>query len=305
MPIVKANSNKSYNNGYAISLNPNKSIKSTKVWNNIGVTNFVEIPLPEDSLGVTDENNLFHEAILLNANQYGPIITLKGLLGSDQASSGYQSVGTVVGRMPIRDNYGTFLGYFPIYDNVSSSPAQPLSISQGGTNSISASGAIVNLLPTSNGEDNQFLKNVGSGLPPIWHTAGDVMTNGNNIFYGINYFEKGLNVGYDAGGVRSWNIQLTGTGGGGTGWGAESYLTMILNRNTNTTSTFIGDTSSGNILVVNNNNGQSSVSISGLTYTNNDVEITDSTKGIILRSPNGSRWRITVDNTGALVRTSI
>jgi hypothetical protein len=32
-----------------------------------------------------------------------------------------------------------------------------------------------------------------------------------------------------------------------------------------------------------------------------DIEITDAAKGIILRSPNGSRWRLTVDNAGALV----
>ena len=36
-----------------------------------------------------------------------------------------------------------------------------------------------------------------------------------------------------------------------------------------------------------------------------DIEITDFTKGIILRSPNNSRWRITIDNTGSLIITSI
>lgn len=36
-----------------------------------------------------------------------------------------------------------------------------------------------------------------------------------------------------------------------------------------------------------------------------DMEITDSAKGVILKSPNGSRWRVTIDNTGALTTTSI
>jgi hypothetical protein len=36
-----------------------------------------------------------------------------------------------------------------------------------------------------------------------------------------------------------------------------------------------------------------------------DVEITDSTKGIILTSPDASRWRVTVDNTGSLTTTEI
>jgi hypothetical protein len=49
--------------------------------------------------------------------------------------------------------------------------------------------------------------------------------------------------------------------------------------------------SSGNVLASVNNTG--------------DVEVTDATKGIILKSPNGSRWRITVGNTGTLTTTAI
>lgn len=39
--------------------------------------------------------------------------------------------------------------------------------------------------------------------------------------------------------------------------------------------------------------------------TANDIEITDSTKGIILKSPDGTRWRITIDNAGNLIRTTL
>jgi hypothetical protein len=35
----------------------------------------------------------------------------------------------------------------------------------------------------------------------------------------------------------------------------------------------------------------------------NDIEINDPTKGIILQSPDTTRWRITVDNSGSLVTT--
>lgn len=42
----------------------------------------------------------------------------------------------------------------------------------------------------------------------------------------------------------------------------------------------------------------------GLT-TSYDVEITDSTRGIILTSPDSSRWRVTVDDSGNLTTTSI
>jgi hypothetical protein len=36
-----------------------------------------------------------------------------------------------------------------------------------------------------------------------------------------------------------------------------------------------------------------------------DIEITDSTKGLILTSPDGGKWRLTVDNNGLLITTKI
>ena len=36
-----------------------------------------------------------------------------------------------------------------------------------------------------------------------------------------------------------------------------------------------------------------------------DAEITNSSDGLILKSPNGTRYRITIDNSGNLVRTAI
>lgn len=36
-----------------------------------------------------------------------------------------------------------------------------------------------------------------------------------------------------------------------------------------------------------------------------DLEITDPTKGVILRSLNGTRWRITVSNAGVLTTTAV
>jgi hypothetical protein len=36
-----------------------------------------------------------------------------------------------------------------------------------------------------------------------------------------------------------------------------------------------------------------------------DFEFLDSEKGIIIPSPDGTRWRITVDNAGSLVTTAV
>jgi hypothetical protein len=42
-----------------------------------------------------------------------------------------------------------------------------------------------------------------------------------------------------------------------------------------------------------------------LEVKDGDVYVNDPTKGIILKSPNGNCWRVTVDNTGNFVRTAI
>lgn len=47
------------------------------------------------------------------------------------------------------------------------------------------------------------------------------------------------------------------------------------------------------------------ISATGIIYTNNDIEITDSTKGIIHRSPNGNRWRTTITDSGTLSSVQI
>lgn len=44
---------------------------------------------------------------------------------------------------------------------------------------------------------------------------------------------------------------------------------------------------------------------SGQINTAFDFEITDPTKGLILKSPNSARWRITINNSGALISTAL
>jgi hypothetical protein len=44
---------------------------------------------------------------------------------------------------------------------------------------------------------------------------------------------------------------------------------------------------------------------SSLTVESGDVEIKDINSGVILRSPNGNCWRVTIDNSGNLLRTAI
>lgn len=52
-------------------------------------------------------------------------------------------------------------------------------------------------------------------------------------------------------------------------------------------------------------NGTKWVNSTFVWTTANDVEITNATKGVILKSANGTRYRITVDNDGSLITTEI
>jgi hypothetical protein len=42
-----------------------------------------------------------------------------------------------------------------------------------------------------------------------------------------------------------------------------------------------------------------------LTQQATDYEVTDETKGVIMKSANGTRWRVTIDNNGSLLRTAL
>tara|TARA_B100001093_G_scaffold237161_1_gene227272 strand:+ start:1447 stop:1659 length:213 start_codon:yes stop_codon:yes gene_type:complete len=41
------------------------------------------------------------------------------------------------------------------------------------------------------------------------------------------------------------------------------------------------------------------------SQTNQDIEITDSSKGIILRSPSGKRYRVTINDAGEITKEEL
>ena len=107
---------------------------------------------------------------------------------------------------------------------------------------------------------------VGGSLKMVVYSSGTYMNTG--AAFGINtanWFRIGTG-----------GVELTTTTGGGT------YAP----------------------LTISNLSASGTVTTGGLSSTG-DIEITDSTKGIILRSPNGTRWRVTVNDAGLLTPTSI
>lgn len=75
---------------------------------------------------------------------------------------------------------------------------------------------------------------------------------------------------------------------------------VIATQNTNTSANERLRILSNGYIGIGNNNPMSK-----FTVTGGDVNITDIASGIILKSPNGNCWRVTIDNSGNLIRTSI
>jgi hypothetical protein len=56
---------------------------------------------------------------------------------------------------------------------------------------------------------------------------------------------------------------------------------------------------------INTENPSASLSVNGDIEVSDDIKVTDFNKGIILKSPNNNRWRITINNSGHLITTLI
>lgn len=83
------------------------------------------------------------------------------------------------------------------------------------------------------------------------------------------------------------------------GSGASGAVSVTTICNTATLGGFGYNTNSGNIGIGTNSTP------SKLTIGGGDINIQDVGSGIILKSPDGSCWRVTIDNNGNLVRTKI
>ena len=103
----------------------------------------------------------------------------------------------------------------------------------------------------------------------------------------------------------SGNTKIAAASTYGIGWGSAATIA------TGSIDTALYRASAGVVEINNGTLGQlRDGSLRNLTASGNisaagDIEITDFTKGIILRSPNSSRWRVIVTDTGALSTTAI
>jgi hypothetical protein len=175
----------------------------------------------------------------------------------------------------------------------------------------------------------------GSSNPSLaGDTKGFQVYNSGNTTLKATSKNGGVNFTTDGLGPHAWYLSTTGAGFGytnniyfhttGSGMGNGSVL-GILNWGKNNNDSF------GSIRGFLQGVNQSTIGIYSSTFgaldydglpdisfisaslidvnrkieTDKDIEITDSSKGIILRSPNGTRYRITINDSGILVSGSI
>ena len=149
-------------------------------------------------------------------------------------------------------------------------------IINGSTNVITSAGDFGAILGGQNNTlDHQESFILGSNITS--HLSG--FTYANNL--------SATNIIYGSGGEFSGNVEVSNYFAAGSGVATSLYVENFrvgINTETpNVALTVVGSISSTNTI-----------------YTKEDVEITDPTRGIILTSPDNSKWRITISNSGTL-----
>jgi hypothetical protein len=103
--------------------------------------------------------------------------------------------------------------------------------------------------------------------------------------------------------LRNNNVQYTMVVGGPNNIESRYKNFGLFNGNTATWSLIVEGTS--NNIGIGSLNGYSTPAKSRLHVFGGDINIDQINSGIIMKSPNGACWRVTIDNSGNLVRTAI
>lgn len=105
----------------------------------------------------------------------------------------------------------------------------------------------------------------------------------------------------------NWPYYLILAGSGNTDFPPKSFALYSGGATTGSRFVWNTDGTSNNFLAIGSYNNQSFAKTpkSRLHVFNGDINIEDIGKGIIMKSPNGNCWRITIDDSGNLIRTAI
>jgi hypothetical protein len=222
-------------------------------------------------------------ASALNANTSGANNSAVGYFslrsnttGGDNSAAGYQALNSNT-----TGGGNSAVGYFSLRGNTTGSSnaavgkdALRFNTTGGGNSAI---GALALDSNTTGSTNTAVGRNAGRVISD--GSTANTVTN-NSVYLGADTKALASNqtnqivIGYDATGLGSNTAVL----------GNDSIVTTALKGNVG-----IGTTSPA----------------SKLTVTGGDIEVTDSASGIILKSPNGTRWRIIIDDSGELTTTAL
>ena len=197
---------------------------------------------------------------------------------------------TAIGRRAMNNNttgtFNTAIGQAALYANISGSNNTAmgrLSLVYNTAESNTAFGS------TSLNKNTTGKNNTGIG----YYVLGSNLTGSNNTGIGFNAGAK-LTSG-------DKNVFIGNEAGNNDEFSAVSNK-LIIDNSSRATPLVMGDFTSRAMVI----NGDISISKTAtLEIKNGDTYISNSTKGIILTSPNGSCFRVTVGDDGSLVRTPI
>jgi len=151
-----------------------------------------------------------------------------------------------------------------------------------------------------NGENNNIESDfslIGGGLNNKISNGADysfIASGQNNLISHSNVFTFGSNLSSHANDFTYVNnLSANGT--------LHVKNRLEINKSSQIATLFV----SGNKVGINTETPMDSLSINGNASVTQDLEITDFTKGVILRSPDNHRWRITISNSGHLTTTHL
>lgn len=226
--------------------------------------------------------------------------------------------GTMVGNTLHNNNVKSRYGTTPtleIYSNGTTSFIAETSAATGnnltiqGNTGISLSGGGASLFSGGGGNDTEISDT--NGVTRLALTTSNVVFPSGSVGIGTTSPGAQLEIN-NPGGSSVANFRLQGGVGGSIQFRNNSFpvglistdATGIMQFSTGTgsssgTSSKITILSSGNVGVGTN------APASKLEVDGGDIEVDDSASGLILRSPNGTRYRVKVDNSGNLTTTAV
>lgn len=302
--------------------------------NTAGVTiNNQSVGVKAEIVDADQTTVLYAETHTATTNQFG-LFTLQ--IGGGTVSSGtFSSINWGSGNKFIRTSVDLTGGTNYQLMGMSQLLSVPYALYAAKTNLVAG-----NAISITNGNTIAANYTAGTGInisgSTISATTGSQWTGDT---YGIYY--QNSNGGIGVGGNTESGSSLTstqtsvfGTGAAAAFKGANAWQTAVRFDNSNsgkvyalnvaglsntaqptgsfslynsTANNFVWNTDGTNnsYLAIGSNSNIASTPKSRLHVFNGDVNIEQIGSGIILKSPNGSCWRITIDNTGNLVRTAI